>query len=733
MRQGTAVVMVEEDPQGGELQPSAEAQAERLRESLMAIVGRLEREVDRRIGARQEIEQRWLRDIAQYHGRYDLPTLKNLSAAEKSQIFINQTGPKTDALSARLNDLLFPTDDRNWGIGPTPVPALAAEAKAAAKRARQAISEAEASTGQPDEVEKIRTAVDAMEIDARIRAEMAEARRRADLMQEEIQDQLIECQYQAAMRDVIDDGCKVGTGIAKGPILDGQSPTSWVMDPEAGYTLRAREEPRPSFERVDYWHFFPDPDAREIKDGNGTFQRHLMKDGDLRRLARNPSFSQDAIRRLLQTKSRQSAPQFLADLRAINGETHDVGAHYYHVWEYRGPITAEDLVTLAVSINPAALADLPDELDPLIEKHVVIWFCQGEILKFGPHPLDSCECLYSVFRLKKDDSSIWGFGVPHIMRDEQRMLNGGARMMMDNSGLSSGPQIEVDPSVIEPADGKWELRPRKVWKRRNDAPAGKAGFMTYNIDSHQGELANIIELAMRFIDDVTAMPMIAQGEQGARQTQTMGGMTILMNSASVVFRRIVKNFDDDVTTPNIRRAYHWNMQHSQRDEIKGDMKVDARGSSVLLVRELQAQNLMAIALQFGAHPIYGPMLKHPALLRKIFQAHMLQADEVMLTEEEIAQAAANAGQQEDPEVALRMAELDAKVAISEQESETRRYIADVNREIAMQSLAEKLNMTVDGIRADMHNKSEDRQSKERLAAIELEKTEQIGPTGGGLF
>jgi hypothetical protein len=50
----------------------------------------------------------------------------------------------------------------------------------------------------------------------------------------------------------------------------------------------------------------------------------------------------------------------------------------------------------------------------------------------------------------------------------QRVLNASVRAMMDNAGLSSGPQIVIDGDVIEPADGNgnsYELTPRKVWRK----------------------------------------------------------------------------------------------------------------------------------------------------------------------------------------------------------------------------------------------------------------------------
>src|ERR1051325_6855908 len=88
------------------------------RERLRAIVGRLAKEADERVQKRDLIEKRWLADLAQYHGKYDDKIVKDLTEAKKSKLFINQTRPKTNAMEARLSDMLFPTDDRNYGIQP---------------------------------------------------------------------------------------------------------------------------------------------------------------------------------------------------------------------------------------------------------------------------------------------------------------------------------------------------------------------------------------------------------------------------------------------------------------------------------------------------------------------------------------------------------------------------------------------------------------------------------------
>lgn len=729
----------------------------RLRDRLAEITNKLEQEATSRIGKRYHIEQRWIRDLEQYHGKYDPDTERKLKRSKRSELFVNLTRPKTNAMAARLMDLLFPTDDRNWGIKPTPVPSLTRSAEAAIEQARQMKAQAEQAQqmaqmapGDPQAAMMAQAAgqaaQEAEDYAETLRQQIAEAKKRAEGMADVMEDHLKESSYQAAMRDVIEDACKLGTGVCKGPITGDRVRRKWVQ--EGGqYVLREDAGEKAAFRWVDMWNFFPDMNARNIQEGKGVFERHLLNAKGVRKLASLPGFDAEAIRALIKATPKASAPSYLSDLRRLPGDHQQIDDTMFHVWEYTGPLEAEDIKTLALAtMDMDTYAEL-DEVDPLAELQAVVWFSQGEILKFAIYPMDSGETLYSVFNLDKDESSIFGYGVPYMIRHPQRMLNSAARMMMDNSGLSVGPQVVINRKMIEPMDGDWVLTPTKLWDLKEGVPKDAQPFQVFGIPSMQAELGAIMAMAQQQIDTETQLPQIAQGEQGSGVTKTAQGMAILMNSANTVFRRIVKNFDDDVTVPNIRRLYDWVMQFSDNDEIKGDYEVDARGSSVLLAREMQSQNLMVMALQFGAHPVYGPMMRQRDMLKKVFQAHMIPVDEVVLTQEEIdaivaaSQAQAEQQQQagpqgEDPqikmaEMQLKERELEAKIAIAEMEAANRMQIEQLRRETALIQLAERANIEVDKLREMLADKQAERASKERMFAAEVAMTERTGNSAGG--
>lgn len=717
---------------------SEQVRALEFRAKIESIIGGLEKDADDRIAKRYMVEQRWLADLAQFHGKYDDQTFKALDEAEKSTLFINQTRAKTNACEARLTDMLFPTDDRNWGIKPTPIPELTLSAKAAAQKVASAKQQSAQNPG--DEVAKQRAQAATQSSD-QLTSIIDEARKRAEAMTEEIEDHLRECKYSSQSRDAIHDACKLGTGIMKGPIVGDRPRKAWQQDPQTGERVMVQSaDNRPVYWRVDPWTFYPDMDAQTIEDCEGNFELHRLNKKALRRLAQRPGFrdNADAFRRLLKDQPRSTTPYYISDLRSITGTYHDTGSDKYHVWEYHGPLSSEDMESIAQFmanddlIDDAGLNDA--EFDPLAEIEVTIWFCQGEILKFGLHHLDSGDSIYSVFCLEKDETSVFGFGVPYIMRDGQKALNAAWRTMMDNAGLSSGPQIIADPEVVEPANNVWGLQPRKLWLKKPGAPAGAKAFESFDVPMHQTELANIIELANRNIDQETAITQIAQGEQGSHVTQTAHGMSLLMNATNVVFRRIVKNYDDDMTTPNIRRMYDFLMQFSDKEHIKGDYEVDARGTSVLLVREMQSANLNAILAQYAGHPVLGRFLKQDGLpaLRRLIQTMMIPADELIKSDDDLAAEAAAAADQ-PPEANPVIMELEAKMNLAEMERQTKLELAHVNRETEMMKLAAVHNIKLEDLRSRLAEGTANRASKERIMAAESAVTQRVGSGGGGYF
>ena len=694
-------------------------------EQLQVLGTKLFRLAQDQVSKRSSIERRWVDDLRQYNGLYDPEVEGRLRSNKESRIFANITRAKTNQAEARLYDMLFPTDDKNWGVTPTPVPEL----QGALSNERPLTDPA---TGQP--LVDPATGQPATVADA-ARQLVEEAKKRARGMEEEIEDQLTEALYNTKARDVIHDACVYGTGIIKAPVVVGRDRRSWVeeMDPETGdaiHVLSYTNDPRPGVQHVPVWDFFPDMSAPKVEDAEFFFERAYLTKRDVRKLVESPHYMREQIAIVLKDEARstQIASDHLNKLREISGIETQIDDNRYEIWKYSGPIDKEDLV--------ACGCDLTDEQldDPMVEMYGVVEFCGTRVIKAHLNPMDTNEMPYSVFCYEKDDSSIFGFGVPHMTRNPQRVINAAWRMILDNGGLAVGPQIVVNRNLVRPADGDWNIRGRKVWEMEDKTRSVGEVFGMYEISSHQQELANIFTMARQLADEEPSLPMIAQGEQGTHTTRTAHGMSILMNSANVVLRRAVKNFDDDVTTPVIRRFYDWNMQYNDKDDIKGDYEVDARGSSVLLVKEMQAQNLMVLATNFAAHPIFGPMTKAPELYRKVVQAHHIAADDVVLSDEEIQamqqqmqEMAAQGGAPQGPDpMAVEQLRHQGKMEELQFERETKMQMAQVDREIQLIKLAESGKLTMAQLEAKLAEKAMGVRADREIQEREIEVKTQWG-------
>lgn len=750
---------------------------QRLEDSLATVLLHLNQLASDAVARRKSTELRWMENLRQYHGVYEANVLSVLKDDDsRSQVFINITRPKTNAWIARLGDMLFPNDERNWGIDPTPVPQLSSAAREVAAEAEELDRQIDGLVAQHNaevdaaggpvasavsrEADALITRSAALRAEARQRQREIElAQKRCKAMERLIDDQLTESNYPARSRDVIDDMCKVGSGVLKGPIVNDRRRGSWTQatgDDGAPlpnvFRLTPKDDAAPKFRRVDYWHFFPDPSAQCMEDCEYTLERHLPNRKMLRRMAKELDFSKAAVARLLKDGPRSQSPagmpdlHFMAELRALeSGETQSDGvdalADRYLVWEYHGPLEADQISAMLRGTDRHEEADEIDASVALEVPMVRVFFCGSQLLRIdNDYILDSDESLYSVATFEKGEATVLGgIGVPQLMRNEQQMLNSAVRMMLDNAALSVGPQVVIDKDSVAPENGRWKLTPRKVWQWIT-GPGGQKRekpFETFDIPMNQEMLAAIIQLALRFVDEAVSMPLIAQGEMGAHVTKTSSGMSMLFNSANVGFRRVVKNWDDDVTTGVITRTYDFNMQFSDREDVKGDMKVEARGTSVLLVRELQAEQLMGIIREWAAHPILGVGFRAYHAMRLVLQAMSINPDDLLLAEDDylakLKQMSENDGQS-DPETVRAQTQLQ----VAQIDAESRGNVANINlqaanlrAQTAFAELAMRENISLAQIQA-MFRKSVMEASvkagveKEKIASKERALAAEIG-------
>lgn len=709
---------------------------ERMEERLQSFGYNMAQQRDQWVRDRYSygVDKRWIEDEDQYNCKDNIakaasqmmtsveqgyPVTTQMAKPHRSTVYIGLTRQKTNAAEARLADILLPTDDRNWGIDPTPDPELMGMTKNDGVLIDQRTGQpAMNADGQPMRIKDV------------ARATMEVARKKAESMQTVIDDQLVECDYNGELRKVIHDAAKLGTGVVKGPIVTNRTRKAWQPYTDntgaTVYMIEFLEERTPASFRVDPRLVFPDPGCGEdIHTGKGIYEMRKLTAKQVRELAKQPGYMKNQLRKVLEEGPKRSATfQELKD-----EEQRDIARDTYELWEYWGEVEHEDLEACGMQMG---------EKDSLKTISACVVMINNTIVKAFLNPLEDGALPYDFYVWEKVSGSCWGYGIPYLMRAQQKVLNAAWRQMMDNAGVSSGPQIVMKPSVIQPADKQWQLSSRKIWFATDDMDDVRKAFATFEFNSHQGELANIIKMAMELADQETGVPIIAQGEKGAAP-DTVGGMQLLMNSANVVLRRLVKQFDDMITRPHIRRYYDYNMLYSEDEEIKGDFTINARGSSALLIRDIQNQSFLNL-LAAGANPVYGVYLDTEKLFKKALQAQHIDPAEVFKSDEEIErikEMQKNPQQQQpDPRIAAAqiraqsdqmrvqaqnqgdMAELNTRLQLAKMSSDLRLQELAMSREIEMLKMANAQNLTLEQIKAKLADTAIRERGKKELFAAE---------------
>lgn len=672
-----------------------------------------------------KVEKRWLLDLAQYDGKDDasreaasmmdsveagFPVTNREAKPQRSRVFVNITRPKSNAAEARLANMVLPTDDRNWGFKPTPDPILTAAAEQQAKQnAQQAQPQSQpqpqqGQQGQPPsqpaqaqpapQQSPMAQAVLGVYPTPNAIAELEMAAKCAQAMEDEIANLMIASDFNGEERKMLHDCAVLGTGILKGPIVVNRTRKAYKKIPGTKtWQLEVVDEKSPASERVDPWDVFPDPGCGEnIHDGVGIFQKKQQTPRQLRELTKQPGYLADQISHVLQEGPVEAEDVSQRDIEENKqGTRYNTNSDHFQTWEYWGEFTPEDLRACGVNV--------PDGFTESISGCVIL--VNSTVIKGFLNPIETGDIPYDFMVWEKVDGECWGYGMPYLMRSAQKSLNAAWRQLMDNAGLSVGPQIVIDPSAIEPADDQWVISGRKVWLKKDPSIDIKNAFATFEVESYADELQSIIKLAQEFADNDSSTPQLAQGEKGTAP-DTVGGMTLLMNSSNVVLGRMVKQFDDMITRPHLRRYYDWYMAYGQKDECKGDFQVDARGTSVLLVRDSASQALLNVA-QYSSNPDIAKLIDWTAYFKAVLKSQHIDPTDIMKTDAEIAQAASQQAPPSDAQVRAQ-----AQIQVAQINAQNKTQLA--------QDTAQ---------REDMVEQNKDRREQEAVQGKQQAETERL--------
>lgn len=599
---------------------------------IIGLVGYLRECWDAAQMAKRPIEQKMLQALRQRNGEYEADKLRQIRAQGGSEVYMMITEVKCRAAESWLRDILLDSGAPPWDLQATPIPDLnPAQAREVQAMFAERVLKLVEEYGKAPNIEEMRELREMVSQDYRFGL-LREAQLRADKMKLKIQDQFAQGGWDESFNDFVTDLVTFPCAFIKGPVVRRQRALGWKIDATGRTVVEPIERLGPEYERVDPFYIYPEPGISTIHEGY-LFEYHPLSRMQLADLIGVPGYDDDAIRQVLEIGNGQSWMNEDVELQKNEEER-----KYY---SYMRPTTEFDALEFWGKVSGKMLRewglseeDVPDEAR---EYDANVWAVGNIVIKaiLNYDPLG--EKPYCKTSFIKCPGAFWGKGIPEIIEDLQGVCNAAARALVNNMGISSGPQVEVNVERLPPNEDITQLAPWKIWQTINDPVGSSAPAIRFTQpDSRASELMAVYEKFSRLADDHSGIPAYVYGDlnvQGAGRTSS--GLSMLMGAAGKGIRQVVMHIDSDVVKPIVMRQFVYNMRYDEDESIKGDVEVVAKGAINLAVKE--TVNIRRIEfLNATANPIDLEILGkegRASIIREVAKGLQMPVEEVVPSRE----------------------------------------------------------------------------------------------------
>ena len=307
----------------------------------------------------------------------------------------------------------------------------------------------------------------------------------------------------------------------------------------------------------------------------------------------------------------------------------------FEVLEYWGIMDAEYAREVGI--------ELDDSIDDLDEVQINAWVCGNQLLRAVINPFTPYRLPYHAFPYERNPYNFFGIGVAENMDDSQQIMNGHARMAVDNLAMAGSLVFDVDESALVGGQSM-EIYPGKIFRRQ----AGMPGQAIHGVKFPNTAPENMMmfDKFRQLADEQTGIPSYSHGQTGVQSmTRTASGMSMLLGAASLNIKTVVKNLDDFLLRPLGESFFQWNMQFFEGSlDVEGDLEVRATGTNSLMQKEVRSQRL-TMFLQTAQSPAIAPFVKISKLVSELAYSLDLDPDEILNDPEEAAMMAQIIGMQ----------------------------------------------------------------------------------------
>jgi hypothetical protein len=603
-------------------------------EQMPGLAGYIRAKFEDAENGRYIYEQRWLQAYKNFRGIYDSTT--QYRDSERSKVFIKITKTKVLAAYGQIVDILFANKKFPLVVESTPMP----EGIAEFAHMRTPLDET------PQQTDPYGFPGDGRQLDPGAltasnghvlgsygkefgdmlvpgKSKLGEpqfepAKEQARRMEKCIHDQLLDTNGINVFRKAIFESALLGTGVIKGPFNFYKRVHKWERDEMGNREYMPYEKTVPRIEAVSLWDFHPDPSATSIEDCEYVIERHRMNRQQLRSLIMRPYFDAAAIEECLAKGPNYEDKYYEDTIREDETEPY-YQENRYEVLEYWGVLDAKFAEEAGM-----AEAENMSEFDQL---QVNVWVCGGMVIRCVVNPFTPARIPYHAFPFEINPYQIWGVGVAENMEDAQMLMNGHVRMAIDNLALAGNLVFDVDEASLVPGQNM-DIFPGKIFRRQSGVTGTAINGLKF--PNTAPENIQMYQISRQLADEETGIPSIMHGQTGVTGTgRTAAGLSMLMGSAGLSMKTVIKNIDDYLLKPIGEAYFQWNMQFNDTaEDIEGDLEIKPRGVAAVMQKEVRTQRLTSL-LQTVANPMLAPFVKLPNLMRELAIAQDIDPDSLV--------------------------------------------------------------------------------------------------------
>lgn len=566
-------------------------------------------------------EMEWIKSLRQYKRQYDPEILAKIRQYQGSEVYPNYTRSKVKPTIARINSIFFPVANRAWEIDIDRTAQIPQQIIAEVNQEIQAMIQQGQQPTKQDMKNLIQNRFNEVK----------------NTVSNVIDNQLSRMKFEEVFKSVNYSAVVFGTGILKGVLTRSRTIYDTIYG-ENGVEQRERIIYEPYVVYVPIWNIYPDFSTFDPDKLSFVFETHKLSKKELLNLTKFDGFDESYIRKYIKETpdGDYQKPNWELELESL-GDEQTQGESIignYLVLEYWGYVDGYFLDD--TKYNPAN------------SYMINAWVLGNNIIYLNVLDVDETPTsTYHFYYYEKDDSSIFGEGLPSILRGTQLTICGAARMMLDNATTVVGPQFEVNIDLLSPEQDITNFFPRKIWYREGrGVEAQYPAIRAVNADSHIQEYMAIIETFKKFGDEESNLPAFVWGDTDNLPANTTAtGMAQLTSNTNMSIADIVRGFEKE-NLKLLSQLIQWNKDFNEQYQVEFsfDFIIKGFGYETEAHREAMLQALSqfnnSVSPQDEIYINKYNLYKHELKLLN------LPYDDIIRSPEEVQELIA---QQQDPE------------------------------------------------------------------------------------